>query len=173
MLEAGPVQQRAKFDPYALVAPQAGDLDLEAVGKEEAMPWQTDGRRWHTVDRVTTEGKPCQWDGTMLTWLDELVHEAGTFGDTNWSQRLVVEIAAPKATQGWFLHALTGMEWQLRLVFRVSKKAFNGPCSPKSSAFDRSMNPRSWAYPSMATTPVFGSPTTRAPGNRLLSSPIA
>ncbi len=39
----------------------------------------------------------------------------------------MVEIAAPKATQGWFLHALTGMEWLLRLVFRVGKKAFNGP----------------------------------------------
>ena len=62
--------------------------------------------------------------GEILTWLDEKIHELGTFSDTDWSQRSVVEIAAAPKTQGWFLHALTGQEWLLRLVFRVGKNAF-------------------------------------------------
>jgi len=99
-------------------------VPLEAVGRDAAMPWQTDGRRWHTVERVTSDGKPCRWEGAMLDWLDEQIHELGAFADTNWGQRSVVEIAAPNRSQGWFLHALTGQEWLLRLVFRVGKNAF-------------------------------------------------
>jgi excinuclease ABC subunit A len=126
VLEAGPHVERPRYDPFAQQAPRAGDVELEEVGKDAAMPWQLDGRRWHTIERVTTEGKPCRWEGRVLDWLDERVHEIGEFGDTDWSQRSVVEIAAPKASQGWFLHAMTGQEWLLRLVFRVGKNAFNG-----------------------------------------------
>jgi excinuclease ABC subunit A len=104
--------------------PREGDLELEAVGKDAEMPWLTDGRRWHTVERVTNEGKPCRWEGHMLDWIDERVHELADFGDTDWNQRSVVEIAAPVRTQGWFLHAMTGQEWLLRLVFRVEKNRF-------------------------------------------------
>jgi excinuclease ABC subunit A len=100
------------------------DVPLEAVGRDAAMPWQTDGRRWHTVERVTSDGKPCRWEGAMLDWLDERIHKLGDFADTDWSQRSVVEIAGPKGSQGWFLHALTGMEWLLRIVFRVGRNAF-------------------------------------------------
>jgi excinuclease ABC subunit A len=50
----------------------------------------------------------------------------GEFSETAWDQRSVVEIAAPVRTQGWFLHALTGHEWLLRLVFRVEKNRFKG-----------------------------------------------
>jgi excinuclease ABC subunit A len=35
-----------------------------------------------------------------------------------------VEIAGRKRDQGWFLHAMTSMEWLLRLVFRVGKNTF-------------------------------------------------
>ncbi|HZU34259.1 MAG TPA: excinuclease ABC subunit A, partial [Gemmataceae bacterium] len=48
----------------------------------------------------------------------------GNFSDTNWNNRSVVEIAAAQKSQGWFLHAMTSMEWLLRLVFRVSRNAF-------------------------------------------------
>ncbi|HTU89442.1 MAG TPA: excinuclease ABC subunit A, partial [Gemmataceae bacterium] len=92
--------------------------------KDAAMPWETDGRRWHTVERVTNEGKPCRWEGHILDWIDERIHELGEFSDTVWDQRSVVEIAAPVRTQGWFLHAMTGQEWLLRLVFRVEKNRF-------------------------------------------------
>jgi len=124
VLVAGPYQQRPRFDPHAAAAPLEGDVDLEVVGRDAAMPWETDGQRWHTVDRCTTEGKPCRWEGQILPWLDQLVHETGTFGDTIWNQRPVVEIPAAGRGQGWFLHAMTSMEWLLRLVFRVGKNAF-------------------------------------------------
>jgi excinuclease ABC subunit A len=124
VLKAGPYVERPRYDPHAAETPRAGDVDLEEVGKDAAMPWQTDGRRWHTVERITTKGKPCRWDGHMLDWIDERVHELGAFGDTVWNQRSIVEIAAPIRTQGWFLHAMTGEEWLLRLVFRVEKNRF-------------------------------------------------
>ncbi len=127
VLEAGPRVERQPYDPLAAEAARPDDVELEAIGKDAAMPWQSDGRRWHTALRVTTEGKPCRWEGAILDWLDERVHEVGEFGDTNWSERHAVEIAAPVRSQGWFLHAMTGMEWLVRLVFRVEKNRFKGP----------------------------------------------
>src|SRR5581483_3823378 len=124
ILAAGPHVARAKYDPLAALAQRDGDVELEAVGRDSQMPWQADGKQWHTQDRVTTEGKPCRWDGQMLAWVDEQVHKAGTFGETNWNHRTVVEIAAPNRSHGWFLHAMTGQEWLLRLVFRVGRNAF-------------------------------------------------
>jgi excinuclease ABC subunit A len=48
----------------------------------------------------------------------------GEFSDTDWNSRSVVEIAAKKKTDGWFLHAITGETWLLKLKFRVSRGAF-------------------------------------------------
>jgi excinuclease ABC subunit A len=124
ILKAGPHVERSRYDPNVVEKPRPNDVELEAVGADAAMPWQTDGRRWHTVERVSTEGKPCRWEGHVLDWIDERVHELGEFSDTDWNQRSVVEIAAPVRTQGWFLHAMTGQEWLLRLVFRVEKNRF-------------------------------------------------
>ena len=63
-------------------------MELETVGKDAAMPWEADGRRWHTIERVTTEGKPCRWEGHILDWIDERVHELGAFGDTELERAL-------------------------------------------------------------------------------------
>ncbi len=71
ILSAGPHVERTIYDPHAAEAPRVDDLELEAVGKDAAMPWQTDGRRWHTVERVTNEGKACRWEGHILDWIDE------------------------------------------------------------------------------------------------------
>jgi excinuclease ABC subunit A len=124
ILTAGPHAERPKYDPNAEEMPREGDVPLEAVGKDARMPWQTDGRRWHTVERISHDGKPARWDGEILNWLDGRIHELGQFGETNWNQRHVVEIAAPKKGQGWFFHALTGGEWLVWLVFRVARGAF-------------------------------------------------
>jgi excinuclease ABC subunit A len=124
VLAAGPHEERSTYDPHAAEAAREGDVPLEAVGQDAHMPWETDGRRWHTNDRVTSEGKPCRWEGKALAWVEERVHELGDFGDTNWNHRSTVEIAGPSRSQGWFLHAMTGQEWLLRLVFRVGKNAF-------------------------------------------------
>jgi excinuclease ABC subunit A len=127
VLAAGPHARREKYDPQAAEAPRDGDVPLEAVGQDARMPWEVDGRRWHTHDRLTSEGKPVRWEGAILEWVDERVHELGEFGDTKWDHRSTVEIAAPNRSHGWFLHAMTGEEKLLRLVFRVSKNAFKGP----------------------------------------------
>jgi excinuclease ABC subunit A len=127
VLAAGPRVVRERYDPLGAEAARPDDVELEAVGKDAAMPWEADGRRWHTAERVTNDGKPCRWEGAILDWIDEHVHGLGDFGDTDWSQRSVVEIAAPVRTQGWFVHMMTGMEWLVRLVFRVEKNKFKGP----------------------------------------------
>ncbi len=124
ILEAGPHLKRERYDPHAAEAEKEGDLDLAEVGRDAAMPWEVDGQRWHTVERVTSEGKPIRWEGAILPWVEEQIRELGAFGETNWKQRTVVEIAAATKSEGWFLHALTGQEWLLRLVFRVGKNAF-------------------------------------------------
>jgi excinuclease ABC subunit A len=124
VLQAGPVAHRPRFDPLAVAAPREGDLDLEDVGAGQAMPWEADGRRWHTQERLSHGGKPCRWEGAALAWVEGLVQEQGGFAPTNWSQRHVVEVTGPRKSDGWFLHALTGEEWLLRLVFRVGRGAF-------------------------------------------------
>ncbi|MGL4552326.1 MAG: excinuclease ABC subunit UvrA, partial [Gemmataceae bacterium] len=118
VLAAGPFAPRVKYDPLAALA--AGEEEVE----EAAMPWEADGKRWHTVERVSHQGKPCRWDGSILNWLDDRIHEAGDFAPTDWSERTVVEVTGPVKSQGWFLHAMTGQEWLLRLVFRVGRSAF-------------------------------------------------
>ncbi|HEV3449527.1 MAG TPA: excinuclease ABC subunit UvrA [Gemmataceae bacterium] len=124
VLAAGPYASREKYDPYAVETPRAGDLDLDQVGRDAQMPWEKDGKQWHTVDRVTSKGAPCRWEGRILDWLDERIHKAGAFSPTDWNNRTIVEIAALQKSQGWFLHAGTGHEWLVRLVFRVGKNTF-------------------------------------------------
>jgi excinuclease ABC subunit A len=124
VLAAGPHQVRPKYDPTADEKPREGDLALEAVGRDARMPWETDGRQWHAVERVTTAGAKPRWEGVIVDWIVDRVQELGEFSDTNWSERTIVEIAAPRKSQGWFLHLHTGMEWLIRLVFRVARNAF-------------------------------------------------
>jgi excinuclease ABC subunit A len=124
VLRAGPLVERRRFDPHATAETRPDDVDLAEVGADAAMPWETDGHRWHTKDRVTTEGRPVRWDGAILDWIDERVHELGEFAETNWNHRSVIEIAGPDKNVSWFLHAMTGEEKLVRLVFRVGKNAF-------------------------------------------------
>jgi len=124
VLEAGPHAERPKFDPRAASAKRDGDLDISDVGKDQLLPWQADGPLWHTKDRVTTTGKPVKWDGDALAWVIDLVNELGTFSETNWNHRSIVEIPLTKKSEGWFLHAMTGHEAYFKLVFRVPGRPF-------------------------------------------------
>jgi excinuclease ABC subunit A len=124
VLKAGPYVERIKYDPFAAEKKRAGDVALEKVGKDAAMPWQTDGKTWHTKNRLSPQGKPCRWEGDLLTWIDEKIHSLGDFADTNWKHPSTVEIAATTKTLGWFFHAHTNMEWLARLIFRVGKNTF-------------------------------------------------
>jgi excinuclease ABC subunit A len=122
ILAAGPHVERTEHG----IATVSDEAENEEIGEDAAMPWQTDGHRWHTKDRLTTEGKPCRWDGAILDLVEGLIREAGEFGPTDWNQRSVVEIPGPRRSGAWFLHAMTSQEWLIRLVFRVSKNAFRG-----------------------------------------------
>ena len=90
------------------------------------MPWEIDGRKWHTHDRIAHNGKPCRWDGGILADLIDLLEARDEFAPTNWNARGVVEVSATKSkSTNWFLHAMTGDEWALTLRFRVAKNRFD------------------------------------------------
>ncbi|MBX9583652.1 MAG: excinuclease ABC subunit UvrA [Gemmataceae bacterium] len=124
VLEAGPHAGRARYDAEAALRARVGDLDIAEVGKQQKLPWEEDGPRWHAKDRVTTTGKPAKWDGAALLQVVGEVRKLGAFGDTNWNHRSIVEIGAVKKSDGWFLHAMTGHEAYLKLVFRVPGRVF-------------------------------------------------
>ncbi|MCU0703259.1 MAG: excinuclease ABC subunit UvrA [Fimbriiglobus sp.] len=124
ILEAGPHAERPKFDPRKALAEKLGDIDLADVGKDAKLPWEADGVKWHTRDRITTKGTPCKWDGDALQSVVEQIEALGEWGETNWNHRTIVEVAPPKKSQGWFLHAMTGHEAYLKLCLRVRRNTF-------------------------------------------------
>jgi excinuclease ABC subunit A len=124
VLLAGPFADRQKYDPQQHEEVKQGDLDITEVGKSVKMPWEVDGRKWHTETRVGRTGEPCKWDGRILAEVVDRIHELGTFSETNWSERSVVEIAAEKKSDGWFFHAITGETWLLKMKFRVYRGTF-------------------------------------------------
>jgi excinuclease ABC subunit A len=124
VLSAGPHAERKKYDPAAELEKRDGDLDITEVGKTAKMPWEVDGRAWHTRDRVGRTGEPCRWAGEILEHVVDRIHELGEFAETDWSERSVVEITAPKKSDGWFFHAITGEVWLVKLKFRVYRGTF-------------------------------------------------
>ncbi|MCA9237033.1 MAG: ATP-binding cassette domain-containing protein, partial [Planctomycetales bacterium] len=125
VLAAGPLVDRKPYDPQAAEKRRAGDVDIEDLGRDIRMPWEIDGRRWHTKERVSRSGAPCRWDGKILDAIEKKIQDLGEFSPTDWSSsRTVVEIAAVKKTDGWFFHAITGEPWLVKLKFRTAKSTF-------------------------------------------------
>ncbi|MCI0462038.1 MAG: excinuclease ABC subunit A, partial [Gemmataceae bacterium] len=124
VLAASPHAERPRFKPLEETAEEVIDIEATDLGEDAKLPWEVDGPRWHTKDRVGRTGKPCTWEGEALAWVIERIHEAGKFGSTSWTNRTIVEIAAPVRSQGWFLHASTGDEKLLWLTFRVARNSF-------------------------------------------------
>ncbi|MCI0335482.1 MAG: excinuclease ABC subunit UvrA [Planctomycetes bacterium] len=124
VLAAGPFVERTMYDAATEAAPRTDDLDIEAVGRDTRMPWELDGRGWHTRDRVARDGRDCKWDGRILDAVERRIHKLGEFAETNWNNRSIVEITASKKADGWFFHAITGERWLVKLKFRTAKKTF-------------------------------------------------
>jgi excinuclease ABC subunit A len=124
ILTAGPHVDRRMHDFHAAEAKRQGDLDIAEVGRTARMPWEVDGRRWHTQERVGRKGEPCRWDGKILDRVVDRIHELGKFSPTNWAERSVVEISGEEKSKGWFFHAITGEAWLLKLKFRVARATF-------------------------------------------------
>ncbi|MAV34781.1 MAG: excinuclease ABC subunit A [Planctomycetaceae bacterium] len=124
VLAAGPHVARPHNQDPAAEDPRPGDMDIADVGKNASMPWQVDGRRWHTRDRVGRRGEATRWDGHILEHVVDRIHELGDFSATDWNGRGVVEIAATKKSEGWFFHAITGEAWLLKMKFRTARNTF-------------------------------------------------
>ncbi|HTN74772.1 MAG TPA: excinuclease ABC subunit UvrA, partial [Pirellulaceae bacterium] len=125
VLEMGPYQPRVTA--AAIVQPEEApveELEIEDVGRDAMMPWEANGRRWHTHDRVDRKSQPVKWDGRILERIVDFVQDRGSFAETNWNARSVVEITGQKKSDGWFFHAITGETWLVKLKFRVSKGTF-------------------------------------------------
>jgi excinuclease ABC subunit A len=124
VLAAGPVVKRKVYDFAAEQARHEGDLEIHEVGGGAHLPWEIDGRRWHTHDRHGRNGQPCRWDGRILAEVVDRIEDAGLFSPTDWNSRSVVEISAEKKSAGWFFHAITGEQWLLKLKFRTARNTF-------------------------------------------------
>jgi excinuclease ABC subunit A len=124
VLEAGPRVERKPYDFAAAEAQREGDLEIHDVGSAANMPWEIDGRRWHTQERVGRNGNPCRWDGRALADVVDRIEESGLFSPTDWRDRSVVEIRPEKKSLGWFFHAITAEEWLLKMKFRTARGTF-------------------------------------------------
>ena len=124
VLEAGPRKKRKVYDFVKAEAKRTGDLDINELGDNIKMPWEIDGHRWHTHDRVSRSGAACRWDGKILDEIERRIQDLGDFSATHWNNRTIVEVAAAKKTDGWFFHAITGEPWLIKLKFRTAKKTF-------------------------------------------------
>ena len=124
VLAAGPHKPRQTFNAVEQNSERVGNLDLSDVGRDQKMPWELDGRGWHTEKRVSRGGAPCCWDGQILKQVVDRIHELGEFRETDWNSRGVVEISAPKKSDGWFFHAITNELWLVKMKFRVAKNTF-------------------------------------------------
>jgi len=137
ILADGPHIAREVFDPAKAAAAsttRAFDNTPAGAGSEPAarMPWQVNGRRWHTELRTSRDGKAVEWEGRALIYAVEQIERLG--GDkllpTDWNDRARVEIVgeAPgdlaQSAVPWFCHALTGGRWLLDLLFRIPEGTF-------------------------------------------------
>ncbi|MBI1347966.1 excinuclease ABC subunit A [bacterium] len=125
VLNAGRRGDREAFDASAAMSRRKGDIDVSQLGKNAKMPWEVDGPKWHTQDRVAHNGQRPRWSGEMLRKVIDTLEENDGFAPPNWNARSVVEMVGTKnKSAGWFLHAMTGDEWALTLRFHVPKGRF-------------------------------------------------
>jgi excinuclease ABC subunit A len=97
---------------------------------EVKAPWEVDGRKWHTRDRLARNGRPVLWDGRILESIVDrieiLAAPSGAFAPTDWSQRNIVRIDVTnrETIRFPFLHATTSAEWVVTLRFFVPRYTF-------------------------------------------------
>ncbi len=123
VIKRGPVQERPVFTAEEQAKREAAARKRIDLGDDVRMPWEVNGKRWHTETRTDRCGKPIEWDTGVLTWLVEEIQKHDGFKPTKWSDRAHVEIAGPgKGT--WFAHFLTGSRHQLDVMIRIPKGTF-------------------------------------------------
>jgi len=134
MLKAGPYAERPKYDPFAAEKKRDGDVPLEKVGKDAAMPWQTDGQTWHTKKSHLRDGKPARWDGAILTWIDDKIHELGDFAPTNWKHHPPSRLPPRQRRSAGFSMPTRAWKWLVRLISASARTPSSMKNSTASSA---------------------------------------
>ena len=66
ILATGLRSEREFFDADAVRKKKAGDVTTSELGRDAKMPWQINGRKWHLVDRLAHNSRPCRWEGAAL-----------------------------------------------------------------------------------------------------------
>jgi excinuclease ABC subunit A len=124
VLEEGPFAIRETYDPTEDEKWADDDMDIDEVGEAVQMPWDSDGRLWHTSGRVGRNGEMINWSGQILDEVVDRIENSEGFADTSWNERATVEIKGEAKGGGVFFHALTGDPWFLKMKFRVRGKTF-------------------------------------------------
>lgn len=82
ILATGRRGTREVFDAAAEGKKREGDLTMAQVGKDAKMPWEVDGRKWHTRDRIAHSGKACRWEGDALEMIVEQLTSDSAVSDS-------------------------------------------------------------------------------------------
>ncbi len=107
-----------------VVAPTEPSDEEQKNEERQVSPWEIDGRRWHTEFRTCRNGKPCRWEGLVLSSIVDKLEESGQFAEIDWNSRNVVE-ARGLVGNCWFMRAVTNEEWLLKLRFRTARNTFS------------------------------------------------
>jgi excinuclease ABC subunit A len=130
LLVADHYRERKTFVPSTAVKETdiADDILVEAESLGEsatsAVPWEVDGKLWHTKNCLDRNGKPVNWDGRILEFIVDQIEAGSGFDKPEWNHRSVVEVKYLSKAHGWFFHALTADRWLLKLKFRVRRGMF-------------------------------------------------
>ncbi len=98
--------------------------DYSAIVCDIKTPWETDGVKWHTEERIAQNGRHCRWDGAILLHTVEYIDSKDILAAPDWNDRTTVSVALPKVPAVWFFRAITNEEWLLKLKFQVPKGTF-------------------------------------------------
>ncbi|UCE59776.1 MAG: hypothetical protein JSU63_20330, partial [Phycisphaerales bacterium] len=123
VLKAGTMEERLVHDPRRQ---QRLEKDLAKpvdVGAGVEMPWERNGRAWHTVNHLDHKGAPVEWDPELLLWLIKMMESLGQFAPTDWNHASRIELKAP-GNKPWCCHILTGNKDLLHVALRVGLGKF-------------------------------------------------
>lgn len=157
VLAASPHEERPVFDPKAAARAAIDEArkarETQTFGAPVSFPWQENGRKWHTQDRLTRTGKPVRWDGRILESIIDKLEADDRFAPTDWSNRTLVRVSGEGMAAQPFFEASTSNEWIITLRFYVPRRTFRTddldewlalPPFEESSPPVRSDAPRVW-----------------------------